>query len=36
MTQTGLVGEQNGVAAQRAYVALGFRPIGDYTLVIYE
>ncbi|MBX3206188.1 MAG: GNAT family N-acetyltransferase [Labilithrix sp.] len=28
-------GEENA-AAQHAYVALGFRPIGDYALVIYE
>jgi uncharacterized protein len=28
-------GDDN-VAAQRAYLALGFRPIGDYALVIFE
>ena len=27
-------GEDN-VAAQRAYVALGFQPIGDYAILMY-
>ncbi len=27
---------ENNVAAQQAYLALGFRPIGDYALVLFE